>query len=322
MPDFPLIEGQHGLATREQLEQVGFTQGAIRYLGEVLGQRPLPGVFAPHRGPLDGQTRVVAAALWAGPRAVLTGGHALRVLGVAIPDPPATIRFLVPESTWPRRAAGAAMSRTRRWPRTRMRDGVRVASVERALADSSRFCQFAAEDLQALAIATLQGQFTSVERLEAELVGGRRNGTAPIWAGLSEFREGSWSVAEARLRRVLRRRPWAFHLNPRLLTTDGRFVGTPDAYLPDVGIAIQVHSRAFHTGRDEFGRDLWQRTVESDGRYAAHGVIVLGVAPTTLHRSPNQVLARLDSAVAARTGCAPVAVVAVPVATHRLPKAQ
>ena len=43
MPDFPLIEGQHGLATREQLEQAGFTQGAIRYLGEVLGQRPLPG---------------------------------------------------------------------------------------------------------------------------------------------------------------------------------------------------------------------------------------------------------------------------------------
>ncbi len=91
-------------------------------------------------------------------------------------------------------------------------------------------------------------------------------------------------------------------LNHSLHTDEGRRVGIPDAYLPDVSVAIQVHSRAHHSGIDDAGTGLWSSTVEHDNDLSAHGVLVLGVTPTTLARHPQRFLRQLSSAVTSRRG--------------------
>ncbi|MFK5645133.1 hypothetical protein ACI3ET_01275 [Ornithinimicrobium sp. LYQ121] len=63
---FPDIPGQRGLATVPQLLEAGWTRSALRQARATRWQEPMPRVLAPHRGPLDGQARLAAAALWAG----------------------------------------------------------------------------------------------------------------------------------------------------------------------------------------------------------------------------------------------------------------
>ena len=83
--------------------------------------------------------------------------------------------------------------------------------------------------------------------------------------------------------------------NPELRTADGRLIGRPDGYFPAHGVAVQVHSREFHSGEAADGTDRWARTVEHDSDYAAHGILVVGVAPTTLRDDPERFLRRLVS---------------------------
>lgn len=71
---FPDLPRQRGLATRRQLREAGWTPSAVRHAVATTWQEPAPEVFADHRGDLDAEVRLVAAALWAGPAAVLTAG--------------------------------------------------------------------------------------------------------------------------------------------------------------------------------------------------------------------------------------------------------
>ena len=86
-PVFPSVPGQRGLATYRQVRDAGFTPAQIRHARGKLWQSPLPQVLAPHRGPLDKQTLIIAASLWAGPRAALTGHLALQEHGLHARDP-------------------------------------------------------------------------------------------------------------------------------------------------------------------------------------------------------------------------------------------
>lgn len=120
--------------------------------------------------------------------------------------------------------------------------------------------------------------------------------------GLTAYTAGAWSLPEATLHRLMRKTPGlpVFVLNHSLHTPGGRRIGIPDAYLPSVGIAIQVHSKAHHSGQDDAGQDLWSRTVEHDNAFAAHGILVLGVTPQTLARAPEGFIGQLLAALEAR----------------------
>jgi hypothetical protein len=58
-----------------------------------------------------------------------------------------------------------------------------------------------------------------------------------------------------------------------------------DAWLDDVGLAIEVDSIAHHTSPSDFAR-----TLQRNARYAAAGVPVLGVLPSDLVLRPSGVL--------------------------------
>ena len=149
--------------------------------------------------------------------------------------------------------------------------------------------------------------------MRAELRAGPRNHTKALRLGIDDFAHGAWSMPEAWLTRVVGRSGLPPMLNnPDLLTPDGSFIGAPDGYFTSAGVAVQVHSREFHSGEDAHGADRWAATVEHDADYAAHGILVVGVVPTTLRDAPDRFLRRLSSAVSSQAGRPLPKVIAIP----------
>lgn len=294
--EFPQHQGQHGLATYRQLRDAGWTDAQIRHLRETRWQCPFPSVVASHRGPLDAETLTTAAALWAGPKAVLTGMAALREFRLGRVGQH-TRYFLVPASARARRSRTARTVRTCRDVEVARRSGVLcVTTAARALADAATYERVGATDLEAIAIAALQRGLSQPEELERELWQRPQKLVAPVRKGLDAFRGGAWSRPEGVLREIFEAETGL----PELLTNvglekvpEGRFVGCPDGYLPELGVAIQVHSREHHEGFDDEGNDKWARTVEKDSDYVAVGVRVLGVAPWTLYAQPRRFVRRV-----------------------------
>lgn len=299
-PGFPVIDGQLGLATVGQLRQAGWTLGAVRHGKATAWQVPFPGVVLPHRGPVTKDVLRMASALWAGDTAVLTGRLALQHAGLTADDPDVAT-FLVPRNGRARSCELARTVRTVHLPPIAGQDGpLRIAGASRALVDAAQYEQLEGEEALALAISMLQRGMGNPDELESMLWQRPWALMEGIREGLSAFREGAWSRPELTLRRVVDGAPDLPMMvsNCRLETLEGQFVAQPDGYLPEAATAVQVHSRQFHQGVDDRGRDRWADTVERDSDLTALGVRVIGVAPWTLYRRPALFLRRLRKVVA------------------------
>lgn len=297
-PPVPDLPGQRGLVTRRQLYVAGWSKAAVAHRLQRDWRLIAPGVVIPHSGPVDAEQRIIAGQLWAGSSAVLTGVHALAALGVER-LPGATPLFLVPQTCRPRSTRIARTVRTTRPGAVALRRGlVRVATAERAVADAARYGQVTQEAATALTIAVLQRGLTVPVRVEQELWSSRANRVRALRRGLAEYCGGAWSLPEAALGRLVEssRVLPAMLRNHRVSTPSGQVLGIPDGYFPDAGLAVQVHSRQFHDGRDEDGRDRWVATVEKDSGLVSGGVIVIGVTPTSLAHRPRAFLRRLEQA--------------------------
>lgn len=131
--------------------------------------------------------------------------------------------------------------------------------------------------------------------LETGPVRGRR------WARLAveDAEAGAWSVPEASLLRVLRTSrvlPCVWP-NPHLQTVSAVTLPTPDGWIDEVALAVQVHSRRHHA----IGPD-WEDTVMRDGVYAEYGIAVVAVTPSRIARDPEGVLQRVERAYLAARG--------------------
>lgn len=303
-PAFPVTEGQYGLATLRQLLDAGFSRAAIRHAEGRTWQCPRPGVYASHLGPLDSDTRLAAAALWAGPSAVLTAGVALDRHGLrGAPTDEAV--FLVPATARSRSDGQVRTVRTNREIAIAKESGcISMVGVERALVDLATRERPPARDLKALTMSALQRRLTHADRVRAELDRVRRPTTAPVWEALTAFARGAWSVPEDAFGQLLRSDPDLPEAcyNVSLRTMGGRLIGTPDVFFPCAGVAAQVHSKQFHSGEDEDGTDLWSLTVEKDGAFTEHDVIVVGVTPRSIAVRPDQTLARVRTVVLRNVG--------------------
>lgn len=190
---------------------------------------------------------------------------------------------------------------TREVPVARRSSTLRIASAPRALVDAAVHERVGAKDLEALAISVLQRGLCTPDGLEHELWQHPQAAVTAVRRGLEAFRGGAWSRPESVLRDAVDGDPRIPELltNVRLETVpEGLFVGCPDGYLPDVGVAIQVHSRQHHQGVDDQGSDRWADTVEKDSDLVAVGVRVVGVTPWTLYAQPRRFLDKLHAVVA------------------------
>jgi hypothetical protein len=312
-----LLRRQRGLATRSQLLSAGVSKEALRWRIGRAWRIPLPGVVATFTGVLDANQRLIAAQLFAGPAAFISSWTAAALLGLATVGTSHVIRLVVPERQAARRSAYVVVSRTTR-PDTALlaRGPLRIASRPRAVVDAAR--ELTGErKVNALIIEAVQSRVVTVEALRTELESGQRRGSATVRRAIDLAERGAWSVAEVDLLELLAQsqilpEAWA---NPHLTSLDGRRLPTPDAWLDDVGLAVQVHSRAYHLRDDD-----WESTVSGDSALGEHGVVVLGVTPHQISSEPDAVRQRVERAYLNQRDRDRPAVLAVPRISAARPK--
>ncbi|NJC69518.1 hypothetical protein HC031_07255 [Planosporangium thailandense] len=189
LPD--LLVTQDGLVHRDQLARLGVTRAALRRrLRAGVWSEALPGVYSSSRGRLTPRQRWIAACLYAGHGAALTGRAALRLHGVAcVPGDP-YVRVLVPHGRQVRSVEFVCVHRTRRPdPYAETATVIRVCSLSRAVVDAGRWCRDLPA-IRALVEEVVRGHLVDVAALRRELDQGPSAGSALLRLVLDEA--ASW----------------------------------------------------------------------------------------------------------------------------------
>jgi hypothetical protein len=257
--------------------------------------RLLPGIVLLSNAPPTRPQQIAAAFQYAGPDAILTGAEACRAMGLRnVPEACITIHLLVPHGRRMRNYDYVHVERTHRLPKVITRGGLRLAEPTRAVLDGCRQMT-EMRPVRALLTEAVQRSFTTCERLNEELARGSQRGSAVPRLVLAEMAGGAESVAEIDAVRLWKRSglpepQW----NTPLFSVSGAYIGKPDAWFEEAGLAWEIDSLAFHAGAEGF-----VRTLERNARYAAAGVLVLPTLPSRLRTHPDAVIAELKSAYAA-----------------------
>lgn len=257
--------------------------------------RLLPGIVLLSNAPPTRPQQVAAALLYGGPEAILTGAEACRTLGLRnVPEKCTLVHLLVPHGRRLHNYDYVHVERTHRMPKVLNRRGLPVSEPTRAVLDGCRRMT-ELRPVRALLTEAVQRSFTTYERLIQELEVGSRRGSAVPRLVLAEMAGGAESVAELDAVRLWKRSglpepQW----NKPLFSRSGAYLGKPDAWFEQVGLAWEIDSLAFHAGAEGFAR-----TLSRNARYAAAGVLVLPTLPARLRTDPEEVIAELKGAYAA-----------------------
>jgi hypothetical protein len=271
----PLIAAQDGLVTTAQLTAAGLDR---RLPARERWQALAPALWCT-RGQPDDRLLVQAARLLAGPRAVVSGPSACRLLGLR--DAPARpgADVLVPAG---RRLTGGPLLRVRQTERL---PSTLLPTVARAVADAVGWDG----DLRrsrALVLAAVADGRVAVEELVEEALDGQRAGRRLLDRVLADARRGAASAPEAEAADALLALPRGalpgFVLNP-VLMVDGRPLCRPDGYLPRTGIGWEVDSARHHGSSADLAR-----TLDRHERALRAGVELVHVVPSVLRRDPGR----------------------------------
>lgn len=299
---------QGHLITRRQALSTGLTEDALRHKIRTGGPWTvvLPGVYLTHDGQLTGGQREIAAALYAGPDYAITGLTALQRHGVRVPLAEA-VDVLIP-ATRKRQSAGfVRTSRTTRMPEQPwFYGGIRWAPAARAVADAARG-GLELRDVRAMVADAVQRRICTVTQLATELRAGSPQRSGALCAALEEVADGVASIAEADLRKLIKsgRLPEPMY-NPQLYV-GSEFIGQPDVWWRDAGVAGQVDSREWHLSPAQ-----WERTMARHATMSAAGIIVIHVTPRRIRLDGASVLAEFKSAIEAGRQRAPLPIRTVP----------
>jgi hypothetical protein len=248
----------------------------------------LPGVVATFNGQVDERGRVIAAWLYAGQRAQITGPTALRARGLRYVPPDGRVHVLIPHGVRKRSVGFVVVRQAVRlepWPM--YEDGVPVCGVARAIADTAAICCSSLRQVRAMVAEAVQSRLCAPEDLVDILDRTRRNGSALLRRAVDEVVDGVRSVVEAELRAGVLTSPilagtlW----NPTLIAPDGRQLPTPDGWIPDVGVALEVDSREYHISPEQ-----WERTLARHALLTSYGAAVLHFPPSRIRQNLAGVL--------------------------------
>jgi hypothetical protein len=271
-------DAQAGLVTAAQLAELGIPRSTkSRRVAGSMWTRVLPGVHLLYGGWPTRHQRELAAVLYAGSGSMLTGTSGLRHHGVRTgrlqeaaddsPFNPEPVHVLIPHERRRLSTGYLRVERTHRLPeRPTYPQGIPIAPLVRAAGDAVR--RLAVErDVLAILSELVQRELASTEDLMTELSQGNRRGSAHFRAAMLHLGAGVRSAPEGDLRMLIdqagiRDVQW----NVTVVSAAGEYVGTPDAWCDDVGLALEVDSQEYHG----FGKGL-QRTIARNARYARHG---------------------------------------------------
>jgi hypothetical protein len=168
---------------------------------------------------------------------------------------------------------------------------VRLTLAPRAVADTVRQLTVL-RDVRAVVADAVQLGRCTVGQLAEELRTGPVKGSAVFRSVLSEVADGIRSTAEGDLRDVITSARLPMPLfNPSLY--DGEvFLGRPDAWWPNAGVAGEADSREWHLSPED-----WDRTRCRHDQMAAAGIIVLHFSPREIRREPAKVARMIQGAL-------------------------
>ena len=289
-----LLDKQSSVVSRGQLLALGMSDRAMQYRVRRSGpwQKLLPGVYLAATGIPSLYQKELAALLYAGPGSLVTGPMALMHHSIRSGFPVDVIDVLVPAGRQRLSTGFARLHRTVRMPARASSIGpVRLALAPRAVADTVRQLT-ELRDVRAVVADAVQLGRCTVGQLTEELRIGPVKGSALFRSVLAEVADGIRSTAEGDLRDVIRtaRLPTPL-FNPSLYNGDV-FLGKPDAWWPDAGVAGEVESREWHLSPEE-----WDRTRRRHDRMAAAGIIVLHFSPAQIRREPAEVAQMIKGAL-------------------------
>jgi hypothetical protein len=238
----------------------------------------------------------IAALVYAGEGAVLTGLGAARLYGIRSGDDPTTVHVLIPDARRVLSTPRIVIERTRR-PAAHplIRDGLAVAPLVRCLTDWARRTKSLTTIAAVLAEAVRRGM-VQVEALRHELDNGCRKGSAAPRRVLGAVEDRVWSAAEYEMREFWQ--SWddlpEIEWNVRLHDEDGAFLAIVDGFVEEIGFVLQVDSVEHHFATP----DQVQATLAYQRRLRAAGLHVLSARPAQRRRDPEGLHADILDALA------------------------
>ena len=287
------LAAQDQVITRRQALACGIPRNTVSFWCRPGGkwQKLLPGVYLAATGKPTSEQRLVAAVLYAGPQAVITGPAALRLHRLRAPGPD-LIDVLIPHAARRQSAGFVRIHRTVRRPRVRRTGAVRFCHAARAVADTARVLT-ALDDVKAVVAEAVQKRACSIAEIGLELDKGPSNESARLRAALRSVRAGTRSVAEDRFReRVMKSNLPAPRYNVFLRAADGTDIGEVDAWWADAGVSAEIDSQEYH-----FYRADWLRTDAKRSRLLKHGIFPHNIAPARVDHDWDAVYEELRSSL-------------------------
>jgi hypothetical protein len=305
------LRAQEEVISRQQAFACGLTRDALLHRARTGGpwQRILPGIYLAQTGDPTVPQQEMAALLHAGAGSVLTGLAALHGMGL-IAAQPRCFDVLVPATRRSSSTAFVRVHRTTQMPRGVIRQGRRsYALPPRAFADAARYLSDISE-IRAMIAGAVQRHDCPLPALVRELSEGERRHSAGLRQVLEEVADGIRSVTEGEFRDLIKRArlPWPM-FNARLLTADGGFIASPDAWWPREGVAVEIDSREWHL--NPVG---WERTMRRHARMSTHGILVLHFSPRQIRTEPIRVIATIRATLAVGTARPVLGIIARPAA--------
>jgi hypothetical protein len=308
------LEQQFEVISRGQALGAGLTKHALGHRLRPGGpwRTLLPGVYTAVTGTPAMLQQEIAALLYAGGGSMITGPAALRRhnIGRSAPD---LIDVLVPADRRRRDAGFVRLHRTTRMPERIWQVGpVRYVSPARAVGDAVRDMN-SLRDVRAIVADAVQRSRCRVRELAAELSEGPRNGSALFRMALADVADGIRSTAEADLKDLLVKAKVPMPLfNPSLHDADGAFIARPDAWWPELGVAIEVDSREWHISPEDHAN-----TLARGRRLAKYQIVVLRFTPNQLRSEAATVIKDIREALEGAKGRPPLALLTVPAGENK-----
>ena len=287
------LAAQYQVITRRQALSCGIPRSTVTFWCGPNGkwQKLLPGVYLTVTGSPTSEQRLVAAMLYAGPRAVITGPSALRLHRLRSSGPD-VIDILVPAAVKRQSTGFVRLHRTRRAPRVYRAGAIRFCHAARAVADSARVLN-SLDDVKSVVAEAVQKRACSIAEIGLELEAGPSQESTRLRAALRSVRAGTRSVAEDRFReRVMRSNLPAPRYNVFLRAADGTDIGEVDAWWADAGVSVEIDSQEYH-----FYRADWLRTDAKRSRLLKYGIFPHNIAPARVDHDWDAVCAELSSSL-------------------------
>jgi hypothetical protein len=276
-----------------ELEKLGVPQSTSYRRARADGRwtRMAPGIILTAPGPPTTDDWIQAALIHGGESAVITGLQGARLHGLKTPRKSTSVHVLIPHSRRLQSYPGIKIERTTRMPEPVDRDGIPTAPLIRAVMDGARTWQTRAFT-ESLLVEAVQQRGWSPGRLISEMDLGSRRGTGLPRDVLRTMTATVRSVPELAALKLLQKTDlpepaW----NVPLVASDGTYLGCPDAWFDDVGLAVEIDSYEFH-----FSKTGYANTTKRNTRYAVNGVLVVQLLPSRITKEPEAVVGEIRSA--------------------------